>query len=49
VRNIDELLQKMQEDQAVRQEGLKSGRIRVERPEKAESHVQDKQKKAHAA
>lgn len=46
MRNVDSELKQSQKDQAVREEALKSGRIQVERPERAGSSAQGSQKKS---
>lgn len=40
MRNVDQRLRRAQEAQSTRQEDLKSGRIRVERPEPRESSTE---------
>ena len=49
MRALNERLQKMQEEQAARQDALKDGRIRVERPEhERDSSTNERTQKAGA-
>lgn len=49
MRALNERLQKMQEEQAARQDALKDGRIRVERPEhERDSSTSEKAQNASA-
>ncbi len=46
MRNIDERLQRAQQEQKARQEDLDSGRVKVERPERETSSTQGQKKTA---
>ena len=45
MRALNERLQKMQDEQAARQEALQNGRIRVERPEQESGTTEDDKEK----
>jgi len=43
MRNVDEDLERLQQEQAARQEDLRTGRVRVIRPERESTEEKEKQ------